>query len=330
MLETIFNSPHDVNWMFTATYPNTHPRDGLIAKYHLHTFLAWLRKYLKTNYHLRLIYLWVQEFQTRGAIHFHILISGIDELGFSTKVVKRHHTLPMQSEEYETIPRLERTLRRRWLEIIAEEIPALGWYGISDNDYLAKERAHGLGAGDCLERLDNPAAYFAKKEMVNSKEYQRTTPPDYINTGRWWGASRDFKQPFSDYELYEISESKLRALLYLAGWQWLDIFDHLPKYLFGLAPILKRLIRDHGIPQLSIPLEKAKAAVRSIFHRNLKGIRSADDFSISVSAAKIYNREQNLHDRRHYNVHINMPRLPRRALRPPPNAPPEDPQPPLF
>lgn len=55
--------------MVTLTYPREFVKDGRITKKHLNTFLQWLRD----KYDIK--YIWVSEFQTRGALHFHIAVS---------------------------------------------------------------------------------------------------------------------------------------------------------------------------------------------------------------------------------------------------------------
>jgi hypothetical protein len=50
------------------TYPAEFPRDGLVVKRHLKAFLDALRRLGMRNY------VWVLEFQERGAPHFHILV----------------------------------------------------------------------------------------------------------------------------------------------------------------------------------------------------------------------------------------------------------------
>ncbi len=61
------NTAHLMKVMITLTYPKDYPMDGTTVKSHLHTFLSWLR------YH-GYKYIWVLEFQERGAPHFHILV----------------------------------------------------------------------------------------------------------------------------------------------------------------------------------------------------------------------------------------------------------------
>ena len=52
----------------TLTYPESYPLDGKKAKSHLNSFLQYLRR-------RNIQYVWVLEFQNRGAPHFHVLIS---------------------------------------------------------------------------------------------------------------------------------------------------------------------------------------------------------------------------------------------------------------
>ncbi len=61
------NTAHLMSHMINLTYPKNFPMDGLLVKEHLHKFLLWLKYY---GYQ----YLWVLEFQERGAPHFHILV----------------------------------------------------------------------------------------------------------------------------------------------------------------------------------------------------------------------------------------------------------------
>jgi hypothetical protein len=61
------NTGHLMKVMITLTYPKDYPMDGATVKAHLHKFLLWL------TYH-GYKYIWILEFQERGAPHFHILV----------------------------------------------------------------------------------------------------------------------------------------------------------------------------------------------------------------------------------------------------------------
>lgn len=53
----------------TLTYPASFPSNGREVKRHLSTFCSWLRR-------RKIAYVWILEFQQRGAPHFHFLIRG--------------------------------------------------------------------------------------------------------------------------------------------------------------------------------------------------------------------------------------------------------------
>lgn len=55
--------------MLTLTYPDWFPEDGPACKRHVNAFCQWLRR-------RKIAYVWVLEFQERGAPHFHFLLSG--------------------------------------------------------------------------------------------------------------------------------------------------------------------------------------------------------------------------------------------------------------
>ena len=64
----IRNSANIWKSIITLTYPSNFSLDGRLVKSHLNSFLQFLRR-------RKIKYLWVLEFQERGAAHFHVLIS---------------------------------------------------------------------------------------------------------------------------------------------------------------------------------------------------------------------------------------------------------------
>jgi len=62
------NSSNIWKSIITLTYPSNFSLDGRLVKSHLNAFLQYLRR-------RNIKYLWVLEFQQRGAAHFHILVS---------------------------------------------------------------------------------------------------------------------------------------------------------------------------------------------------------------------------------------------------------------
>ncbi|MEK6878726.1 MAG: hypothetical protein AABY22_03915, partial [Nanoarchaeota archaeon] len=53
----------------TLTYPKSYPMSGPETKRHIHAFCTWLGRE-------KIAYVWILEFQRRGAPHFHFLLSG--------------------------------------------------------------------------------------------------------------------------------------------------------------------------------------------------------------------------------------------------------------
>jgi len=62
------NTEHLWKVFVTLTYPADYPLDGRRAKKHMHNFTTRL-------YRLRIRYTWVSEFQKRGALHFHMVLT---------------------------------------------------------------------------------------------------------------------------------------------------------------------------------------------------------------------------------------------------------------
>lgn len=52
----------------TLTYPGQYPRDGREVKRHINAFCQWLRRQ-------KIAYVWILEFQRRGAPHFHFMLT---------------------------------------------------------------------------------------------------------------------------------------------------------------------------------------------------------------------------------------------------------------
>lgn len=76
---TIRNSEDIWKVFITLTYPENYPCDGREVKAHLNAFLQWLRRQ-------SIKYIWVLEFQERGAPHYHIIASDfIDKNELSNK-----------------------------------------------------------------------------------------------------------------------------------------------------------------------------------------------------------------------------------------------------
>ena len=63
------NSDDQLKTFITLTYPKDFPCNGIETKSHLNAFLQYLRR-------KKIKYIWVLEFQERGAPHYHIIATG--------------------------------------------------------------------------------------------------------------------------------------------------------------------------------------------------------------------------------------------------------------
>lgn len=70
LLHVCRNSGHLIKSQFLLTYPTVFPSDGQAVKAQLNQFLTYLRRQFSGVH-----YLWVLEFQERGAPHIHIFLS---------------------------------------------------------------------------------------------------------------------------------------------------------------------------------------------------------------------------------------------------------------
>ena len=143
-----FGGKGGIKYTFTLTYHHTWPSDGYTSKrVHLHSWLALLRKILPG-----VGYLWVLEWQARGAPHYHVYldqtVSVDDELALSAA----------------------------WSELT------------SPGDDVAMEFnvGHGIGHPWEVKVGINYAAKYA------SKWEQKGLPEGYETYGRWWATSKNW------------------------------------------------------------------------------------------------------------------------------------------
>lgn len=136
--------------MFTATYGSEFPKSGKAAKRHQNNFLNKLR------YHYSPSYLWFCEFQERGAIHFHFLLT----------------------IEATTANRL--SVAKLWVEATGAKFQQAEMLRVSSHKK----------AFEAIRKKDNAVSYLT---AYATKKRQKTIPGDFSEMGRWWGASRDVK-----------------------------------------------------------------------------------------------------------------------------------------
>jgi hypothetical protein len=136
--------------MMTLTY-HACMQDGSLAKRHLHRFLTHMKRHAGLSN-----YLWVMEFQHRGAIHFHLWTDNDmdnDEFPAYVAIVWAHIT--GQSADFDALCHATNT--------------------------MAIEQPHAL-------------VYYATKEVASAKKlYQKMLPAGLEGAGRWWGKSQTLR-----------------------------------------------------------------------------------------------------------------------------------------
>ncbi len=130
------------------TYHESWPTDGRECKKHLNAFLQYLRRNFPDIY-----YLWIMEFQTRNAPHFHLFLT----------VQPDQHTWEK--------------LAAAWVRITGGTIEAEWW--------------HGPKRGENWISWDMGTAGYLAKYL--DKDSQKVVPEGYSNFGRFWGNSRILK-----------------------------------------------------------------------------------------------------------------------------------------
>lgn len=147
----------------TLTYPKDgYPTDGLIVKRQIHAFGQWLRRN-------GIPYVWIMEFQERGAPHFHLLVGKWvprDLVEVDGKVVTRDKV-----KKGTAVRVVREGLETRWNSIID---------GGEDNLWVGTQVKAAKNADSVGKYM---AAYMSKLD-------QKTVPQDYKNVGRFWGSSR--------------------------------------------------------------------------------------------------------------------------------------------
>lgn len=202
--------------MITLTYGRLYPRSGAECKTDLNRWLTWLRGYAKRERWADLAYLWVMEFQKRGAPHFHVLLTVTPE------------------------ERLRRKFAYQWASA------ALKRYkhdlGEGYNDVWTKVyHVHSHEEQWQKEKVKDGLMHYLGSYL--SKSYQKCVPKDFRDTGRWWGHSRSVGK-IEAAESYDIDEGAARAYLEaisnpVSGW------DVLPKFIWA-RNVSRETLRETG------------------------------------------------------------------------------------
>jgi hypothetical protein len=173
----------------TLSYGANYPMDGRVAKKDLNHMLVSMRRAFGL-----FEYVWVIEFQDRGACHFHMATtllppSGLDRVVFASLWgrISTPHSWPYWSVYFEN----GRILPKKRLV----------------TDRAVREVHMHADQWSPIRKQDGVAHYFAK--YANKLE-QKDVPDFYRNIGRFWGASRGVRLP--DGEYYHGGDRDVRAV----------------------------------------------------------------------------------------------------------------------
>lgn len=152
LLRVLRNGP-EWEGLIDLTYPRDFPSDGAKVRRDRDVFLKRLRRRVRG-----LAYLWVLEFQVRGAPHIHVCVAGP---GVGRLV---------RSAAFYAL------VARWWFEIV----------GSGDVRHLH------AGTRVSVVRSSQGVAHYLAKYL--RKCSQKEVPDGYVNVGRFWGASRGLVQ----------------------------------------------------------------------------------------------------------------------------------------
>ena len=192
--------------MITLTYGREHPTDGKTVKDNLRRFLQLLTRDYSCSY------LWVIEFQRRGAPHFHIMttvpyvahtdrvwvaMAWANALGYGNPPYSK---FPLHREEFEELQKLFKvhSHEKSW-ELIREQ---------------------------------NGGAHYLVKYAT--KTHQKTVPVAYRDVGRFWGNSADVTSLITPAREILLDETTLRDTLEAVGngaWRC----PIMPKYIWAVT-----------------------------------------------------------------------------------------------
>lgn len=187
--------------LMTLTYGANYPMSGKLAKKHLNHFLVSSKRAFG-DYD----YIWVLEFQSRGAVHFHIAST----------------LFPPGELEREVFASTWQQICTpfSWIYCQLDEVSGRLLPGQTLLTDTAVRDVHlSPRYWESVKRKDSLHRYFAK---YSTKIRQKNVPNWYGDVGRFWGASRGVKMPEGQY--FRGSDTDVRELANqqgrnLASWQ---------------------------------------------------------------------------------------------------------------
>jgi len=191
--------------VMTLTYGQNYPLSGRKAKKDLNNFLTQSKRVFGSYE-----YIWVLEFQSRGAVHYHLATTLKPPTDF-------------ERSEFASL----------WTRVsVVADLPYCEWSQLNNAKNPGKELStyracyvqhNHPKAWEALQKRDGVSRYFAK---YANKLYQKNVPAYYSDVGRFWGASRGVKLPDGEY-LYG-TDDQLRQLAAAHG-RHIDHWRVLPK-----------------------------------------------------------------------------------------------------
>jgi hypothetical protein len=189
----LLNNHGRFKYFFTVTYRNNH-KDCMISKQHIDYFLTRFRKVGGKSYG----YVWVLEFQKRGAVHFHIWFDEIpinrfrewESLPVRKQIIKRFGNDADGLERYKFLTYL-------WLEITKQLSDEKAVKAATDLKII-------YSSGFTVSYAIKYAWKAEQKEYLgNIDEETGEVLSEWV--GRYWGASRSVKNE----RLYDSMDVKI-------------------------------------------------------------------------------------------------------------------------
>lgn len=200
--------------LLTLTYGDPYPTDGAVCKSHLNAFLTHLRHLYPV-----ISYVWVVEFQKRGALHFHILLS-MSGVGAWNRKDAAHTWAGITSPA-------------KWATNASPEL---------DADYRRKSYAvhKHKDTWEELREEDGAMRYMSKYCL---KTDQKRVPEEFQNVGRFFGMSKDVVKHTRKPVTMVVDTEGLQLLLEVEKHPTSE-WGVAPKYLFGVTLELDRDLYD--------------------------------------------------------------------------------------
>lgn len=190
--------------MMTLTYGTPYPTDGAVCKAHLNALLTRMR-----NTHPGFSYVWVLEFQKRGALHYHVLTT-IDSPGAW-----------MRKDVAYKWARI--TAPSTWASDVSEEV---------DSNYRKQVyKVHKHKEAWSAIREENGATRYITKYAL--KMDQKEVPEEFDNVGRFFGMSRKVTKNARKPVTMLIDNEGLQILLEVEKHKTSE-WGVSPRFLFGV------------------------------------------------------------------------------------------------